>query len=203
MRRLAALVPASLSAEQRALYDAILGGPRGPGFTAEDGHLAGPFNAMLHNPVIGAPLARLGEALRYEGLLPARGRELAILTVAAAYRSEFEWYAHVSIAEGLGVTTEALAAVRRGERPALDDEAEQAIVDVARALLDHADLDDDTYARAARVIGEAELVELTTLVGYYGILATQLRLFRVPLPPGATPAFAGPPAARARAQPSR
>ena len=196
MRRLAALVPEGLSAGQRALYDAILGGPRGPGFAAEDGHLAGPFNAMLHHPVIGSPLARLGEALRYEGLLPARGRELAILTVAAAYRSEFEWHAHAPIAEGLGIPAEVLATVRRGARPILDDEAEQAIVDVARAVLERTDLDDAAYARAARMIGEAELVELTTLVGYYGILATQLQLFRVPLPAGVTPVFAGSPAPR-------
>ena len=196
MRRLTALLPESLTVEQRALYDAILGGPRGPGFAAEDGHLAGPFNAMLHHPVIGSPLARLGEALRYQGLLPARGRELAILTVAAAYRSEFEWFAHAPIAEGLGIPAEVLAAVRRGERPALTDEAEQAIVEVARAVLDRADLDDAAYARAAQVIGEAALVELTTLVGYYGILATQLQLFRVPLPAGVAPVFAGSPPPR-------
>ena len=191
MRRLAALVPDGLSAVQRALYDAILGGPRGPGFTGEDGHLVGPFNAMLHNPAIGSPLARLGEALRYEGLLPARGRELAILTVAAAYRSEFEWYAHAPIAEGLGIEAAVVAAIRSGRRPCLGDEAEQATVDVVRAVLGRADLDDAAYARAAALIGEPELVELTTLIGYYGILATQLRLFRVPLPPGVAAVFAG------------
>jgi 4-carboxymuconolactone decarboxylase len=30
-------------------------------------------------------------------------------------------------------------------------------------------------------------VELTTLVGYYALLATQMRVLRVPLPPGAPP----------------
>ena len=189
MRRLAALVPDGLSAAQRALYDAILGGPRGPGFTGEDGHLVGPFNAMLHNPAVGSPLARLGEALRYEGLLPARGRELAILTVAAAYRSEFEWYAHAPIAEGLGIEAAVIAEIRSGRRPRLEDAAEQAVVDVVLALLDRADLDDATYTHAAALVGEAGLVELTTLVGYYGILATQLRLFRVPLPPGVAAVF--------------
>lgn len=189
MRRLAALVPDGLSAEQRALYDAILDGPRGPGFAAADGHLSGPFNAMLHNPAIGSPLARLGEALRYGGRLPARARELAILTVAAAYRSEFEWYAHAPIAESLGVEAAVVADIRGGRRPRLEDAAEQATVDVVRAVLGREDLDDAAYARAAALVGEDGLVELTTLVGYYGILATQLRLFRVPLPPGAVAVF--------------
>lgn len=189
MRRLTALVPAGLSAAQRALYDAILGGPRGPGFAAADGHLVGPFNAMLHNPSIGWPLARVGEALRYEGLLPPRSRELAILTVAAAYRSEFEWYAHAPIAEGLGVAADVIVDIRCGRRPHLADEVEQTVVDVVQAVLDRVDLDDEAYARAAALVGEPELVELTTLVGYYGVLATQLRLFRVPLPPGAVTVF--------------
>ncbi len=46
--------------------------------------------------------------------------------------------------------------------------------------------------RGRGVTGEAGLVELTTLVGYYGILATQLRLFRVPLPPGVAAVFGEP-----------
>jgi len=42
---------------------------------------------------------------------------------------------------------------------------------------------------ASPTLREAELVELTTLVGYYGILAVQLRLFRVPLGGGSAPTF--------------
>ena len=37
--------------------------------------------------------------------------------------------------------------------------------------------------------GEDGLVELTTLVGYYGMLATQVQLFRVHLPPGVAAVF--------------
>jgi 4-carboxymuconolactone decarboxylase len=187
--RLDALPPAGLTPEQRALYDAVLTSPRKDVHLAEDGSLKGPFNALLYNPAIGLPLQRLGSALRYEGLLPPRARELAILTVAAAFGSNYEWYAHVPIAESAGITEEQIQAIRRGGMPDLTDAAERAVVSVARAQLARDDIDDAAYEAAASLIGAAELVELTTLVGYYGILAVQMQLFRVPLPAGAEPAF--------------
>ena len=187
--RLKPLRPGELTAEQRALYDAINGGPRGPVHVLPDGSLQGPFNAMLHNPTVGAPLQRLGSALRYEGLLPPQARELAILAVAAAHASEFEWHAHSRIAAELGVAPEQIEAIRRRERPVLDDEVAQAALDVAGAIIGGRDLDDEEYERAVRLLGEAGLVELTVLVGYYGILAVQLQMFRVPLPPGVAPSF--------------
>jgi len=187
--RLTPLTPDHLTPEQRVLYDAILGGPRGPGHTAEDGHLTGPFNAMLFNPPIGGPLQELGAAIRYQGSLEPVVRELAILTVAAAFRSEVEWHAHSRIARELGVEAEVLDNIRRGVRPVLDGPKLEVLLEVARALLDRTDVDDGLYERASSVAGEGGLVELTTLVGYYGILATQLRLFRVPLPEGTLPVF--------------
>jgi 4-carboxymuconolactone decarboxylase len=39
------------------------------------------------------------------------------------------------------------------------------------------------------VLTVGQLVELTTLVGYYATLAMQMRLFRVPLPEGVPPAL--------------
>ena len=155
----------------------------------DDGSLGGPFNAFLHNPAIGSPLYRLGAALRYRGSLPPAARELAILVVAAAHRADLEWHAHAGIAAELGVPPEAIEAIRRGERPVLADETLQTATDVARAVVAGGELGDESYARAQAVLGEGRLVELTTLVGYYGILAVQLALFRVPPPPGAASSF--------------
>ncbi len=46
-------------------------------------------------------------------------------------------------------------------------------------------------ARTVAALGEAGAVELTTLVGYYSLLALQMRVLRVPLPDGAPPATFG------------
>ncbi|HVT70755.1 MAG TPA: hypothetical protein VHF26_23610, partial [Trebonia sp.] len=58
--RLPGLAPADLDNDQRALYDAIAGGPRAKNrnipLTDPDGHLLGPFNAMLLSPTLGGRL---------------------------------------------------------------------------------------------------------------------------------------------------
>src|SRR5437016_5410845 len=107
--RLPDVSPEALDIHQRALYDAITAGPRAQGpqrfrLVDDHGRLTGPFAVMLVAPRVGEPLSRLGEAIRYETSLPARVREVAILIVAARWRSEFEWYAHEAIARDVGLT---------------------------------------------------------------------------------------------------
>ncbi|TCK20436.1 4-carboxymuconolactone decarboxylase [Pseudonocardia endophytica] len=174
----------NLDDAQRAVYSAITGGPRGGVPTGPGGSLHGPFNAMLHAPWVGAELQELGAALRTRGRLPARARELAVLAVAAHHRSGFEWWAHARIAADAGVPDALVDAARSGTGPLPDDPVERAALVATRELLDTGDLDDDAWAAAHDVLGDAGLVELTTLVGYYGLLALQMRVFRVSVPDG-------------------
>jgi len=182
--RLPDLAPADLDDAGRAVYSAITGGARGGVPTAPDGSLEGPFNAMLHAPWVGGELQELGAALRTRGHLPARAREMAVLAVAAHHRSGFEWWAHARIAADAGVPDELVEAVRSGDGPLPDDPVERAVLVATRELLRTGDLDDDAWAAAHTALGDPGLVELTTLVGYYELLARQLRVFRVPVPDG-------------------
>ncbi len=167
-----------LSREAAELHDAIAGGPRAgaPMLLDESGALRGPFAAMLLAPELGGAVSSLGAALRYRSRLPPRVRELAILTVAAARGSAYERAAHEPIALGLGLSQAQLAAVSSGGLPDLADE-ESVAVRTARALLDGTGLDDRDFARARNAFGLDGLYELTTLVGYYSMLASQLRVF--------------------------
>ena len=60
------------------------------------------------------------------------------------------------------------------------------------ALLTRGDLDDAEYREAVGHLGTTGLFELLTLVGYYAMLALQLRVFRVPAPDGPAPAHLTP-----------
>ncbi|KAB8197333.1 carboxymuconolactone decarboxylase family protein [Nonomuraea phyllanthi] len=175
MARLRRTPPDDLAHDARALYEKITAGPRGRFMVDPDGGLAGPFNAMLLSPPVGDPLQELGAAVRYRSSLSDRARELAVLVVAGHENSAFERQAHEPIARELGFTGDQLKALRDGEPLALDDPAERAVLAVTRALVARKDLDDAEYA----ALGERELFELTTLVGYYTTLALQLRVFRV------------------------
>jgi 4-carboxymuconolactone decarboxylase len=187
MARLAKLPLDLLDKDQKRLYETITAGPRGDGrqsFQLVDGAgaLEGPFNAMLLRPALGSALQALGVAVRYQGALPARTRELAILVVASAWRSEFEQRAHEAAGRLLGLREEDLAAIRADQEPDLADAGERAAVRVAWALVRSGDLDGGQYADAVAQLGTAALFELTTLVGYYATLALQLRVFRVGAP---------------------
>jgi len=192
--RLEQLTESTLTEEQRELYEAIAGHRLGASIRAAhlsdaDGSVMGPFNHMLLAPTLGEPLQQLGGVLRFGGTLPDRARELVILTIARAWRSEFEWFAHVRVARAVGVSDEEIAAVRNGEVLALEDPIADAAVATACALLERDDLSDDEFAYAHNNLGTTMLVELTTLVGYYALLAMQMRAFRVGLPPGVAPVF--------------
>jgi alkylhydroperoxidase family enzyme len=192
--RIPKLAPSSLDPEQRSLYDAIAGGRRAQGpqlfrLTDEAGRLEGPFNAFLLQPRLGAALQALGSSVRYDTGLDDRCREIAILTVAAHWHSDFEWYAHEPVARAAGLTTPELAAIRAAPddpaAPATLSVLEAVVARTTTALLTRGDLTDPEYRTATDHLGPDGLFELLTLVGYYVTLALQLRVFRVPAPDAA------------------
>jgi 4-carboxymuconolactone decarboxylase len=187
MSRLPVLRPADLDASRRDLYDRIAGGPRATGpqlfaLTDDEGGLNGPFNAMLYAPPVGDALQALGAAVRYGTAMSDRIREIAILAVAAHWDSEFERYAHEAIGRAVGLTETEITALREETVDAFGEPTELAALTLVRALLARSDLDDTEYGRAQAQLGPAMIVELSTLVGYYGTLALQLRIFRVGSP---------------------
>ncbi|TDD92567.1 carboxymuconolactone decarboxylase family protein [Actinomadura darangshiensis] len=188
--RLPLLLPGSLSDEQRAVYEAVTGGPRAagrkpPAGLADDiGRLQGPFNAMLYSPSVGLPLQDLGAALRFRTGFTKREREIATLVVAARVRSDYEWYAHERIGRRHGLTGDETAALREGRAPMLADVRERVVYEATRQLAAEGDLADAVFTEAVATLGRTAVVELVTLVGYYKALALQLRVFRVGVPDG-------------------
>ena len=186
--RLPDLTPDELDAEQRRLYDDIVGGPRGSGphhfsLTTADGALTGPFGVMVHEPVLGRPLQELGSAIRYRTGLTDRVREIAVLAVAAATDSAFERHAHERVGRAVGLTDHDLAALAGGAFGS-SDPAEQAAYDLCRRLLDgDVRLGEDDYAGLVESLGTTTVTELVVLVGYYRTLADLLAVFDVRVHP--------------------
>lgn len=175
------LRPDEMTDEQQYLYDVIANGPR----TAEaafplvddNGALAGPFDAMLLAPAIGDALQALGSALRFSGRLTERAREIAILLVAHYHDSAFEIYAHEAVGRSKGLSSRDLEQLAARQVPSSANEAEEALFQVARHLLTYKDIDDETYETAVRIFGAEGLFEVCTIVGYYSLLALQLKIF--------------------------
>lgn len=182
MSRIPGFTPDNLSPAQADLYESIAGGARAQGrqyfaLKHDDGSLVGPFNALLLSPGVGGAVQELGAAVRYRTSLSPREREIAILIVATHWNSAFERMAHEAVGRGVGVTEEELSAIADGRMPALEGR-EAAVAQLTWALV-AGDVDDELWSRASGVLDQPTIFELTTLVGYYAMLALQLRVFRV------------------------
>jgi 4-carboxymuconolactone decarboxylase len=112
--------------------------------------------------------------------------------VAARWKAEFEWFAHAPMAREQGVTDAIIEAIGRGAEPAFTAEDERAAYDVARQLTNTGRLSQDAYDAARRLFGDAGVVELISLCGYYTLISFLLNGAEVPLPPGAQPAWGEP-----------
>ncbi|MUL80667.1 MULTISPECIES: carboxymuconolactone decarboxylase family protein [unclassified Mycolicibacterium] len=185
-RRLTQLTPEQLSSAQRSVYDGITGGDRLKGtqhfpVVAVDGSLNGPFGIMLHAPGVGSALQELGAAIRYQAGLSGRIREIAILLVGSALRSDFEWWAHERVGRAVGLTEDELGQLSEG-RFQTADVVEQTSADLCTSLLENNAVTEQEYARYADVLGVEAIIELTTLVGYYRTLAQLMAVFDIGIP---------------------
>ncbi len=178
--------PADLDAEQRPLYDDMLEGihKNFKGFTAiaKDGAMLGPFNPWGHWPQWGGPIWELTKSLSVSPGLPRGVREVAILVTGAKFRSAYEIYAHVIIAENRGLDDDKISTIAVGQRPTDLTREESIAYDVASALVDGHVLPELTYRQAVRAFGERGAAELIYLVGLYCLVSMTLNGFDVPVP---------------------
>ena len=180
-----------LDEEQQAVWDAVTNGRRGDPsrFVGPNGGMIGPFNAAVVAPRTGRAVVALGEALRFDSRIDRRLLELAVCTVGAHWRSNFEWWAHRSLAEAAGVSDDVLDALQRGDEPSFAADDERAVHRLTRSLLTTGRVDPDTYTAAHAHLDDEGMVELVQLVGYYSLVSFTLNTFEVELPPGNEPAW--------------
>jgi 4-carboxymuconolactone decarboxylase len=184
--RLPLIPPAEIAAEQRPLYEDMRKGieTNFKGFTAigDAGTLIGPWNPWLHFPKFGGPVWELVKALSTSPSLPRPVREVAILVTGAKFRSAYEIYAHVLVAELRGLSDDKIATIVAGQRPNDLTREEVITYDVASSLVSAGVLPALTYQQAVAAFGEAGTAELIYLVGLYCMVSVTLNGFDVPVP---------------------
>jgi 4-carboxymuconolactone decarboxylase len=188
MTRLEPWTADQLDDAQQRVWDAVTGS-RGRIVTDERGGLIGPFNAWLRTPELGVMLADLGAHLRFRSDLDPRLLELVICAVGAHWRSNFEFWAHSRLGREAGLDDAVIDALAAGEDPPLTRPDEVTVYALVRSLLDDRRVPDDLYARAVELLGEAGLMTVAALAGYYTIVSLGLNLFAVGLPAGQHPVW--------------
>jgi 4-carboxymuconolactone decarboxylase len=177
--RLSALDAETLNEEQRRTYEAAHAGRGGTALIG--GRIAGPLLAWLHAPVVGNAQQALGAVLRFQLTLSPRICEIAILSAAYDASAEFQIVAHERMAYDAGMRLDQIEALRAGREPEFDDPTERIAWRTANRIIKTGNVDDEEYAEAVGALGEEGMVELVTLIGYYRLLASQMRVFGVPV----------------------
>jgi 4-carboxymuconolactone decarboxylase len=151
----------------------------------------GPVGVWLNRPELALRATALGRYIAHETGLPRRLKELAVLVTARVWTAQYEWHAHAAWAAEAGLDPAIIDAIAARLPPPFTDAAAAAVHDFALALHTHRRVDDALYARTAAALGgEAALVDLVAVLGFYGFVSMSLNTFDVPLPAGAAPPLA-------------
>jgi 4-carboxymuconolactone decarboxylase len=184
--RLPLLPPATLSAEQKTLYDdmvAVIETNFGELVARRtDGALIGPFNGWLHFPQFGRPAWAFNKALWEHSVLDAAIHQLVILVTAAKFGARYEIYGHEYFARRAGLAEDKIATIVAGQRPSDLTREEGIAYDMAAVLNRGASLPESTYRAALAAFGEEGLAEVVFLVGCFSMVAVTLNAFDASVP---------------------
>ncbi|MDH7459994.1 hypothetical protein QEG73_01850 [Chitinophagaceae bacterium 26-R-25] len=184
--RIKPLPPESLNDEARYVHEEIaklVGSSQSHvKMMDENGALLGPFAPMLHYPHFGIPALSFLRTLDTLATLDKRMREVAILTVGAAYDARFELYAHQITASAVGLPANIIATLAAGGHPHGLNEKENIAHIIAYALVSGHAIHDSTYYQATEVLGKDGVAELYFLIAGYCLIAIILNGFDIPAP---------------------
>jgi AhpD family alkylhydroperoxidase len=129
------------------------------------------YQAIAQSPPVLEGWFALGEAIRSQTTLDPRLREFAILRVAHQTGSDYIRQGHLRAATRAGATDAQLASIIDWPADGVLTSREEAVLAYADALAAGVSIDDATFAEAARLLTERELLELTVTAAFYVAVA--------------------------------
>jgi 4-carboxymuconolactone decarboxylase len=164
--RLPAIRREALDERGKKAYDAAAAGNRAP---------QGAAALRLHGS---------GTSVRWASPLGRALTELAILTTAREHDQPYEWSLHEMEALAVGLDPATIDIVRHRKPATALGDREAIIIQMGREIFRSHKLGSDTYARAVKTLGRANLVDVIDLMGTYSATAARLTAFNQHMPPG-------------------
>ncbi len=160
----------ALDAEGQEIYDRIRRDRNAPEVGLQ-------FRALMHMPKAAGFLTSMGAQLRFNGVMPEKLKELAIIIIAREFDSAIEWTAHAVLAARAGIGAQSIEAVRTRKAPAALAGDEQLIARFVLELQRTKQIPDDVFSAARELLGTSGVVDLTLTCSYYtAICLAQLAL---------------------------
>ena len=145
---------------------------------------SGPGYVMINSPEMRKRANHLVFYFREESELPQNIQEIAMIMTARAKDCQYIWFAHAARAREEGIPDAFVDALREKKSLPKLAGAEQIVVDYATELFGTNRVSAATFKSALEHFGAQLLTELTTMMGYYSMLALNVNAFEVDVPPG-------------------
>ncbi|MCH7713218.1 MAG: carboxymuconolactone decarboxylase family protein [Chloroflexi bacterium] len=153
------------------------------------GGVARNYAAILNNPQAAGSMAGLGGYARFETPLDPRIKTLAVLTAAREAGGHYVWTVNQRGAKEVGLSDDIVAAIREFRAPVGLEPADANVVQFVIEILRQHRVSDATYGALKAQIGDAGIIDVLVVSGYYHTLAHTLQALEVELPDGMTSAL--------------
>jgi 4-carboxymuconolactone decarboxylase len=150
------------------------------------GGVARNYAALLNNPEAAGKLATLGGYVRFETPLESRVKALVILTAAREANGHYVWTVNQRGAGEAGLTGAIIAAIREFRAPVGLDPGDAEVVQFVLELLRQHRVSGATFEALRSRLGDAGVIDVLAVAGYYHTLAHCLQALEVELPEGMT-----------------
>ena len=158
--------------EMRNAYDTTMG---------LRGQVPGPHKIWLANPAMSNTFVPVGAYYQTRSTLTKAEIEIATNLVNGRWRAAYSNYEHEKIAEGAGgLPADKVEALIAGLPASFDEPRQQVVYELASALVAPRVVPMGLYRRAKALLGDAGIVDVTMLLGWFTGVSLTLAAFDVP-----------------------
>jgi alkylhydroperoxidase family enzyme len=147
---------------------------------ARGGKLLNLYRVLLNSVSIAEAWQAFNQVIRYKSALDAQARELAIMRVSQLNGADYQFQIHAhQYAPEAGITQQQIAALGGSEHSSLFQPAHRALLAYADAMTTDIEVSDEVFERLRRHYSNAQIVELTVLIGAYNMHTRVGRALRI------------------------
>jgi 4-carboxymuconolactone decarboxylase len=141
---------------------------------------------MAHNHYLMRNVRKVGASILLRTSLPPKLRELSILRVGTLLGSEYELAQHYPLAKQQGITEGQIKELSNWKNSQQFNDIERIVLKYTDMVTQSVVVDDDTFQELSRHFNEKEIVELTTTIGYFGMIARILIPLQIEVDPSSS-----------------
>ena len=145
------------------------------------GQVPGPHKIWLSNPALSRTIVPIGAYFQTRSTLTKAEIEIATNLANGRWLAAYANYEHEKIGEEQGgLPAEKVEAMIAGLPTSFDDARQQAVYELASTLLAPRVVPEGLYRRGKALLGDAGIVDVTMLLGWFTGVSLTLAAFDVP-----------------------